>query len=95
MNEYTHETLDAYYVEAASWNRDRVQSTRTSHRVAWAIAAAVGSLVHVQPVSSSEFPRPAHRPAYSVLSTSRYTELTGAEPESWREGLVDYLAWTP
>ncbi len=59
---------------------------------ACAIVAAVGSLVHVQPVSSEEFQRPAPRPAYSVLSTSRYTELTGAEPESWREGLMDYLA---
>lgn len=58
---------------------------------ACAIVAALGSLVHVQPVSSSEFPRPAVRPAYSVLSTALYTQLTGAEPESWREGLVDYL----
>lgn len=68
-----------------------------SEEVSWfgfacAIAAAVGSLVHVQPVSSSEFPRPAPRPAYSVLSTALYTKLTGAEPESWREGLVEYLA---
>ncbi len=62
---------------------------------ACAIVAALGSLVHVQPVSSSEFPRPAPRPAYSVLSTTLYTKLTGAEPESWREGLVDYLAWPP
>jgi dTDP-4-dehydrorhamnose reductase len=59
---------------------------------ACAIVAALGSLVHVLPVSSAEFPRPAPRPAYSVLSTSRYTELTGAEPESWRVGLMDYLA---
>ena len=62
---------------------------------ACAIVAAVGSLVDVQAVSSSEVPRPAPRPSYSVLSTTRYTEITGAEPESWREGLVDYLAWTP
>lgn len=58
---------------------------------ACAIVAALNSLVHVAPVTSAEFPRPATRPAYSVLSTARYTELTGAEPESWREGLLDYL----
>jgi dTDP-4-dehydrorhamnose reductase len=58
---------------------------------ACAIVAALGSLVGVRPVSSEEFVRPARRPAYSVLSTDRYTELTGAEPESWREGLLDYL----
>jgi dTDP-4-dehydrorhamnose reductase len=58
---------------------------------ACAIVPALGSLTVVRPVSSEEFVRPATRPAYSVLSTARYTELTGAEPESWREGLVDYL----
>jgi dTDP-4-dehydrorhamnose reductase len=58
---------------------------------ACAIVSALGSLVHVTPVSSEEFPRPATRPAYSVLSTERYTRLTGAEPQSWREGLQDYL----
>lgn len=58
---------------------------------ACAIVPALGSLTHVVPVSSAEFPRPATRPAYSVLSTARYTELTGAEPESWRSGLLEYL----
>lgn len=48
--------------------------------------------VRVLPVSSDEFPRPAKRPAYSVLSTERYERLTGARPESWREGLREYLA---
>jgi dTDP-4-dehydrorhamnose reductase len=59
---------------------------------ACAIVARLGSLVHVQPISSDELPRPATRPAYSVLSTESYTQLTGAEPESWREGLVEYLS---
>lgn len=47
--------------------------------------------VGVLPVSSSEYPRPARRPAYSVLSTERYERLTGVKPESWREGLEEYL----
>lgn len=50
---------------------------------------APGVVVH--PVSSAEFPRPAARPAWSVLSTARYERVTGARPESWREGLADYL----
>ena len=58
---------------------------------ACAIVAALGTLTDVRAVSSDEFPRPAARPAYSVLSTERYTQLTGAEPESWREGLMEYL----
>ena len=62
---------------------------------ACAIVASLGERtfdqIAVEPVTSAEFPRPAKRPAYSVLSTERYTRLTGAEPESWREGLQEYL----
>lgn len=46
----------------------------------------------VVPVTSEEFVRPAKRPAYSVLSTERYERITGVAPESWREGLAEYLA---
>ena len=57
-----------------------------------AIAEETNANVTVKPVASSEFPRPATRPAYSVLSTERYERLTGARPESWREGLREYLS---
>jgi dTDP-4-dehydrorhamnose reductase len=56
-----------------------------------AIAGEVGSDVRVDPVSSDAFPRAARRPAYSVLSTERYERLTGVKPESWRDGLREYL----
>lgn len=56
------------------------------------IVEALGEDVEVHPVSSAEFPRPATRPHYSVLSTDRYRRLTGAVPESWQEGLREYLA---
>ncbi len=42
-------------------------------------------------VVSSGFPRPAPRPAYSVLATDRFVQLTGREPEPWLEGLTEYL----
>ena len=61
----------------------------------FAAAIAEGSGITVQPVTSAEFPRPAKRPAYSVLSTSRYEQLTGAQPDSWRDGLREYLAARP
>lgn len=54
-------------------------------------ACAIAPGFPIQPVSSEEFPRPARRPAYSVLSTARYEELTGVGPESWRDGLREYL----
>jgi len=57
-----------------------------------AINEELGSLVNVEPVTSDQFPRPAKRPAYSVLSTERYERLTGVKPESWRDGLREYLA---
>ncbi len=50
-----------------------------------------GSVV-VRPVTTAEFPRPARRPAYSVLSTTRYETITGRKPASWKEGLDRYLA---
>jgi dTDP-4-dehydrorhamnose reductase len=53
--------------------------------------AIVGTTAAVNPVDSSAFPRPAIRPAYSVLSTERYERLTGVKPESWQEGLREYL----
>jgi dTDP-4-dehydrorhamnose reductase len=58
---------------------------------ACAIAAESGSNVTIRPVTTDEFPRPAKRPAYSVLSTERYERLTGIAPSSWREGLREYL----
>jgi dTDP-4-dehydrorhamnose reductase len=45
----------------------------------------------VVPVSSMEYPRPAIRPAYSVLSTERYERITGVHSQSWEEGLREYL----
>jgi dTDP-4-dehydrorhamnose reductase len=33
----------------------------------------------------------AHRPVYSVLSTAKYTELTGTAPRAWREAVADYI----
>jgi dTDP-4-dehydrorhamnose reductase len=57
-----------------------------------AIVAESGASTTVVPVSSAEYPRPAARPAYSVLSTERYERLTGVTPESWRDGLREYLS---
>lgn len=56
-----------------------------------AIVRECGADVTVKPVSTEEFPRPATRPAYSVLSTERYERLTGVTPEPWRDGLREYL----
>jgi dTDP-4-dehydrorhamnose reductase len=46
----------------------------------------------VVPVTTNEFPRPAPRPAYSVLDVARFEEAAGRRVEPWGWGLVDYLA---
>ena len=63
----------------------------TWYDFACAIVSELGAKVRVDPITTKEFPRPAVRPAYSVLSTERYERITGVEPDSWREGLQEYL----
>jgi dTDP-4-dehydrorhamnose reductase len=46
----------------------------------------------VVPITTNEFPRPAPRPAYSVLDVARFEEAVGRRVEPWGWGLVDYLA---
>ena len=48
--------------------------------------------VNVRPVATAEVPRPARRPAYSVLDTSVYERLVGEKPRPWREALASYVA---
>lgn len=60
-----------------------------------AIVEESGVTIAVNPITTDEFPRPAKRPPYSVLSTERYERLTGITPEAWREGLREYLSSRP
>ena len=48
--------------------------------------------IPVEPVTSAEFPRPAPRPGYSVLSLARLVSLTGKTPRSWQDALAEYIA---
>ncbi|MCP4714383.1 MAG: dTDP-4-dehydrorhamnose reductase [Deltaproteobacteria bacterium] len=45
----------------------------------------------VTPVSSDEFPRPARRPANSVMNTQKYYDQTGKQLRPWQEALQDYF----
>ncbi|QDU67424.1 dTDP-4-dehydrorhamnose reductase [Engelhardtia mirabilis] len=48
--------------------------------------------VKVDPCTTDEFPRPAKRPAYSVLDCSKLAALRGAPLAPWREALARFLA---
>jgi type IV secretion system protein VirB8 len=44
MNKPSREALDAYYVEAESWAKDRQEALRSSRRTAWIVAAAAAAV---------------------------------------------------
>jgi dTDP-4-dehydrorhamnose reductase len=47
--------------------------------------------VEVSPIKSDQFPSPAKRPAYSVMSMQKFIETTGKAMQPWQLGLQDYL----
>jgi len=46
----------------------------------------------VIPITTAEYPTPAKRPAFSVLSTVKISALLGTYPPHWRQGLRQMLA---
>ncbi len=62
------------------------------HGFAVAIVEALGVNAEVAPVATADLPRPAVRPAYSVLDTGRFESLANRRVEPWRPGLDDCLA---
>ena len=45
----------------------------------------------VIPITTSEYPTPAARPAYSVLSNQKISTILGSNPPYWRNGLRQML----
>jgi dTDP-4-dehydrorhamnose reductase len=58
-------------------------------------AAALGFPLKIQrviPITTADYPTPAQRPAFSVLSLQKMTALLGAHPPQWRQSLRKMLA---
>jgi dTDP-4-dehydrorhamnose reductase len=66
----------------------------TWHGLACAIVQELGARCRVEPCTTEEFPRPATRPAYSVLGVSDSEALIGPLP-AWRESLRRTLRRLP
>jgi len=47
--------------------------------------------VKIHPIRTEEYPVPAPRPAYSVLSKKKYKTATGARVPDWQDGLRRYF----
>ncbi len=47
--------------------------------------------VHIEPLATEDLGRPAPRPAYSVMDSSRFVRLTGSGLRTWGEALKAYL----
>ena len=63
----------------------------TWHGFAQEIALKIGAAVEVLPVTTAEYPRPAPRPAYSVLDTTRLENVLRRPMPAWQDGLQRYL----
>jgi dTDP-4-dehydrorhamnose reductase len=64
------------------------------HGFASEIVRLLGVDAEVRAVKTAEFPRPAPRPGFSVLDTSRLTRLLGRSMPPWQEALSRYLEST-
>ncbi len=93
---YTHDLAQALLELCKSGARGLFHFTNsgpvTWYGIARYIVEASGARTEVIPVTTEEFPRPAPRPRYSVLDTTKYQLVTGRVPRPWKQAVEEYVA---
>jgi dTDP-4-dehydrorhamnose reductase len=84
--------LDLARLEATGIVHYRNREPVSWYAFAQAIARQCSGEAEVIPVTTAEFPRPAPRPAWSVLDVARFEAIAGRPVEPWEEGLSELLA---
>lgn len=77
--------------EYAQWALDCCRDAGISLKGRTVGALKLSEMTGLRQGSGGQAPWVAHRPVYSVLSTAKYTELTGTAPRAWREAVNDYI----
>jgi dTDP-4-dehydrorhamnose reductase len=54
-------------------------------------AACGGPDARIEPIATADYPTPARRPAYSLLSTDRIRTLYGVTPRPWQDAISDII----
>ncbi|GET37179.1 dTDP-4-dehydrorhamnose reductase [Microseira wollei] len=70
----------------ASWYDFAVAIFEEASQLGWNL-----KVQRVVPITTPEYPTPAKRPAYSVLSCAKITAVLGTYPPHWRQGLRQML----
>jgi dTDP-4-dehydrorhamnose reductase len=84
--------LDLIKVEAPAGLYHVVNSGAASwHEFAAAIIDRAGVAATVSPIPTSEFPTPARRPPYSVLTNGKVEKALGRSMPAWQDALDRYL----
>ena len=77
--------------EYAQWALDCCRDAGIRLKVRTVGALKLSEMTRLRQGSGEQAPWVARRPVYSVLSTAKYTELTGTAPRAWREAVTDYI----
>lgn len=71
---------------AISWYDFAVAIAEEAHEL-----GLIGTIPTINPITTSQYPTPARRPAYSVLDCTATRALLGEEPVGWRTNLRTML----